>query len=56
MDLGGGRCRVSLLLQSSIVNSQPLLSPAFQVCGPPGMMKAISGEKAKDWTQGEVWN
>jgi len=24
------------------------------VCGPPGMMKAISGEKAKDWTQGEV--
>ncbi|XP_014507143.1 NADH-cytochrome b5 reductase-like protein [Vigna radiata var. radiata] len=24
------------------------------VCGPPGMMKQISGEKAKDWTQGEV--
>ncbi|CAJ2634802.1 unnamed protein product [Trifolium pratense] len=24
------------------------------VCGPPGMMKHISGEKAKDWTQGEV--
>lgn len=20
------------------------------------MMKQISGEKAKDWTQGEVWN
>lgn len=37
----------------SPVNSEPL-SPAFQVCGPPGMMKQISGEKAKDWTQGEV--
>ncbi|KAL8129575.1 hypothetical protein V2J09_018730 [Rumex salicifolius] len=24
------------------------------VCGPPGMMKHVSGEKAKDWTQGEV--
>ncbi|KAJ1390214.1 Riboflavin synthase-like beta-barrel [Sesbania bispinosa] len=24
------------------------------VCGPPGMMKHISGEKAKDWTQGEL--
>ncbi|KAL3839848.1 hypothetical protein ACJIZ3_024439 [Penstemon smallii] len=24
------------------------------VCGPPGMMKHISGDKAKDWTQGEV--
>lgn len=24
------------------------------VCGPPGMMQHISGEKAKDWTQGEV--
>lgn len=25
-----------------------------QVCGPPGMMKHISGEKAKDYSQGEV--
>jgi cytochrome-b5 reductase len=24
------------------------------VCGPPGMVSAISGPKAKDWTQGEV--
>ncbi|KAJ0491481.1 putative cytochrome-b5 reductase [Helianthus annuus] len=24
------------------------------VCGPPGMMKHVSGGKAKDWTQGEV--
>ncbi|XP_027331544.1 NADH-cytochrome b5 reductase-like protein [Abrus precatorius] len=24
------------------------------VCGPPGMMKHISGEKAKDWSQGEL--
>lgn len=24
------------------------------VCGPPGMMQHVSGEKAKDWTQGEV--
>ncbi|KAK1395289.1 hypothetical protein POM88_014345 [Heracleum sosnowskyi] len=24
------------------------------VCGPPGMVKHISGEKAKDWTQGEL--
>ncbi|CAA6672674.1 unnamed protein product [Spirodela intermedia] len=24
------------------------------VCGPPGMMKHVSGEKAKDWTQGEL--
>ncbi|KAK9141665.1 hypothetical protein Syun_011065 [Stephania yunnanensis] len=24
------------------------------VCGPPGMMEHISGEKAKDWTQGEL--
>jgi cytochrome-b5 reductase len=24
------------------------------VCGPPGMMKAISGAKAPDYTQGEV--
>uniref|UniRef100_A0A1D1Y7U9 NADH-cytochrome b5 reductase n=1 Tax=Anthurium amnicola TaxID=1678845 RepID=A0A1D1Y7U9_9ARAE len=24
------------------------------VCGPPGMMQHISGEKAKDWTQGEL--
>ncbi|XP_020231554.1 NADH-cytochrome b5 reductase-like protein [Cajanus cajan] len=24
------------------------------VCGPPGMVKQISGEKAKDWTQGEL--
>ncbi|OIV99927.1 hypothetical protein TanjilG_26265 [Lupinus angustifolius] len=24
------------------------------VCGPPGMMKHVSGEKAKDWTQGEI--
>ncbi|KAK4753933.1 hypothetical protein SAY87_002037 [Trapa incisa] len=24
------------------------------VCGPPGMMKHISGSKAKDWTQGEL--
>ncbi|KAL5547958.1 hypothetical protein UlMin_003189 [Ulmus minor] len=24
------------------------------VCGPPGMMKHISGDKAKDWSQGEV--
>eukprot|EP00128_Syssomonas_multiformis_P010900 Colp12_sorted_trinity150504_noHs@13837 len=24
------------------------------VCGPPGMMQAISGEKAKDYTQGEL--
>lgn len=30
------------------------LDPALQVCGPPGMMAAISGPKAKDFTQGEV--
>ncbi|KAK4257376.1 hypothetical protein QN277_006971 [Acacia crassicarpa] len=24
------------------------------VCGPPGMMQHVSGEKAQDWTQGEV--
>ncbi|KAK7330135.1 hypothetical protein VNO77_24321 [Canavalia gladiata] len=24
------------------------------VCGPPGMMKHTSGEKAKDWSQGEL--
>ncbi|KAF4366788.1 hypothetical protein CsatB_014277 [Cannabis sativa] len=24
------------------------------VCGPPGMMKHVSGGKAKDWSQGEV--
>ncbi|KAK1258974.1 NADH-cytochrome b5 reductase-like protein [Acorus gramineus] len=24
------------------------------VCGPPGLMQHVSGEKAKDWTQGEV--
>jgi cytochrome-b5 reductase len=24
------------------------------VCGPPGMMKSISGEKAKDYSQGEL--
>ncbi|KAK7264951.1 hypothetical protein RJT34_32565 [Clitoria ternatea] len=24
------------------------------VCGPPGMMKHVSGEKAKDWSQGEL--
>lgn len=34
--------------------SYDLILPV-QVCGPPGMMKHISGEKAKDWTQGEVW-
>ena len=28
--------------------------PRVQVCGPPGMMKHISGEKAKDYSQGEV--
>ncbi|WCJ29681.1 NADH-cytochrome b5 reductase-like protein [Euphorbia peplus] len=26
----------------------------IMVCGPPGMMKQISGEKAKDYSQGEV--
>uniref|UniRef100_A0A453EBA8 Uncharacterized protein n=1 Tax=Aegilops tauschii subsp. strangulata TaxID=200361 RepID=A0A453EBA8_AEGTS len=25
-----------------------------QVCGPPGMMNHISGDKAKDYSQGEV--
>jgi len=45
-----------IISKVSLVNSEPLWSPAFQVCGPPGMMKQISGEKAKDWTQGEVWN
>jgi cytochrome-b5 reductase len=24
------------------------------VCGPPGMVSALSGPKAKDYTQGEV--
>ncbi|KAK1306663.1 NADH-cytochrome b5 reductase-like protein [Acorus calamus] len=24
------------------------------VCGPPGLMQHVSGEKAKDWTQGEL--
>jgi len=24
------------------------------VCGPPGMVQAVSGPKAKDYTQGEV--
>ncbi|KAG8362619.1 hypothetical protein BUALT_BualtUnG0057800 [Buddleja alternifolia] len=26
----------------------------YLVCGPPGMMKHISGDKAKDWSQGEL--
>jgi hypothetical protein len=26
----------------------------WQVCGPPGLMKLISGDKAKDKSQGEV--
>lgn len=25
-----------------------------QICGPPGMMEHISGDKAKDYSQGEV--
>lgn len=27
---------------------------AVQVCGPPPMMKAISGDKAEDKSQGEL--
>ncbi len=27
----------------------------WQVCGPPGLMKLISGDKAKDKSQGEVY-
>jgi hypothetical protein len=35
----------------------PLLLFFFcQVCGPPGMMNHISGDKAKDRSQGEVLN
>lgn len=35
-------------------DSWNLLGLFFQVCGPPGMMKHISGNKAKDYSQGEV--
>lgn len=35
-------------------NWRPGLASSLQVCGPPGMMKHISGDKAKDRSQGEV--
>lgn len=37
-------------------NILPKPSPDVKVfvCGPPGMMKAISGPKAPDYSQGEV--
>ena len=43
--------RISLATPSFMAD---LTLMGFQVCGPPGMMKHVSGEKAKDWTQGEV--
>jgi len=33
---------------------KPSESSLVYVCGPPGMMEAVSGNKAKDYTQGEV--
>lgn len=34
--------------------NHPELSVCVQVCGPPGMMKHLSGEKPKPREQGEV--
>lgn len=33
---------------------EPSNDNLIMVCGPPGMMKAVSGEKAPDYTQGEL--
>lgn len=48
--------RVKILMRFFLFHSDSwnLLGLFFQVCGPPGMMKHISGNKAKDYSQGEV--
>lgn len=44
-------------VDESIIRTQlppPSDDSLIMVCGPPGMMKAISGEKAPDYSQGEL--
>lgn len=48
---GAGRVTEELLKKSL---PPPSDDSMVLVCGPPGMMKAISGEKTKDFQQGEV--